>query len=102
MAISYYLVENNLTTEPGDYYARVQHTGSINDAEFVQHMLDENTDLDRSEIENVLILHKKVKRKLLVLGLSCQPGWGPATIHLRCVPTYKTQKHCAWAAWLSR
>jgi len=56
MPINYYLVENNLTSEPDDYYARVQHTGAVSDPEFVQHMLDENTGLDRSEIENVLIL----------------------------------------------
>jgi len=68
MPIKYYLVENNLTSDPDDYYARVEHVRSINEKEFIQFMLDENTGLDRSEIENVHILQKKVKKKLLNQG----------------------------------
>lgn len=74
MSINYALFENNLTTDPNDYAAMVQITGSVNLEEIAQRMIDQGSTTTKADILAVLEDTMKACEAYLLEGNRVQLG----------------------------
>ena len=74
MAINYALFVNNLTTDPDDYAAQVQITGSADLEAIAQRMIDQGSTVTRADILAVLEDFIKASEGYLLEGYRVQMG----------------------------
>jgi len=74
MPINYALFENNLTSDPNDFMARIEDAGSANLPEIVQQMLDQGSTTTSADIYAVLEDVFKAVEALLLLGYRVNLG----------------------------
>ncbi len=68
MAIKYVLVENNLTTDPDDYMARVQPVGAADLEAIIERMIQQGSTVTRADIVSVLEDYHTAIENLLLEG----------------------------------
>ena len=70
MPIKYVLQENNLTTDPDDYMARVQPVGTVGMEEIIARMIQQGSTVTRADIVSVLEDYHTAIENLVLEGMN--------------------------------
>jgi hypothetical protein len=70
VSINYILVENNLTSDPGDYWALVQPSGTAELEDVIEGIVDQGSTVTRADIVSVLEDYHTVIESLVLEGVN--------------------------------
>ncbi len=85
MPVKYVLQENNLTTDPDDYMARVRSVGTAGMDEIIERMIQQGSTVTRADIVSVLEDYHTAVENLLLQGMNVNTPLANFSVSIRGV-----------------